>query len=144
MKNNALIRMKVGRYISFLDSLQLMNQKLDTLGKIMLNVPKLDIGYKYFSRELLQEWKKNSTEWNNFENYLARDCVLLIYIITILAKLFFDNYKIFLGVNSTISAIANKIYFSKYYFGPEPPNGNEPPVIEDENLLNKNEIVEDL
>ena len=114
-KDNKLVRMKIAQNIFFLDSLQIMNSSLDSIAKTMLGKSKIDTGYKTFSKDLLIKWYENKNEWQEFRNYLARDCSLLIDILHKLADLFYNTYKFILGQKATISGTAVYIFFNEYY-----------------------------
>jgi len=74
--------------VLFLDSLQMVNSSIDSIAKNMLGKEKIDTGYKTYTKDLLVKWHSEKTGWNLFKEDLARDCVLFIEILHILADLF--------------------------------------------------------
>jgi len=73
--------MTLGSNVRLLDSIQMVNNSLESIAQCMLGKGKLDTAYKTYTTSLLQKWRDEGTGWDNFKNYLARDCTLLLEIL---------------------------------------------------------------
>lgn len=104
-----------GKNVVFKDSYKIFKDSLNNLGKTLANETKLDFISGKQTLAMVQKTFADPMLFNQYQDYLIQDCYLLVKVMSIARKYFFDYFQLDITQKNTIASIAVHIFYSKYY-----------------------------